>query len=77
MEAIKALAGSANEILLWVSGITGLSTGAILLMALAFGKQIADGIVTIAKVLFAIAAIVFLIGYMQSNGLVDITSLAH
>lgn len=57
-----------HEAILWLSGITGLSSTVILMLLIGFGKDIARFFINVLKLVLLVALVLFLLSlYVQSG----------
>lgn len=77
MNTIMYWINEGHEAILWLSGITGLSTGVILLVLIGMGKDIARFIVNLLKFVVFVAVILFLLSLYVQTGhtLPDLASI--
>jgi hypothetical protein len=57
-----------HEAIMWLSGITGLSSAMILFIAICMGKSIVKFVFNLLKVIFVIALVLFLLSWYVKSG---------
>lgn len=65
---LSSLLAEGQRTIMWISGVTGLSSGVVVVLLLAFGRGIADTIWSIVKAVILICAVVFLLSWWAESG---------
>ena len=57
-----------HEAILWLSGITGLSSTVIIILILGFGKEIAHFVINVLRIVLIVALVLFLLSLYVRSG---------